>query len=137
MVGIATDYGLDGPGIESRCEARFSALVQTGPVAHPTSCIVGTGSFPGVNSGRSVTLTLHPLLVPWSRKIRAVPLFPLRAVRPVRSLSSCTRVRFTCTATLRGYLYTFMIRYSLVFLRMRNTREKNSYRKSKHTFYGQ
>ena len=24
-VGIATDYGLDGPGIESRWEARFSA----------------------------------------------------------------------------------------------------------------
>ena len=32
-VGIATDYGLDGPGIELRCGggARFSAPVQTGP----------------------------------------------------------------------------------------------------------
>jgi hypothetical protein len=28
--------------------ARFSALVQTGPVAHPASCTMGTGSFPGV-----------------------------------------------------------------------------------------
>ena len=28
--------------------ARFSALVQTGPAAHPTSCTMGTGSFPGV-----------------------------------------------------------------------------------------
>jgi len=27
---------------------RFSALVQTGPGAHPASCIMGTGSFPGV-----------------------------------------------------------------------------------------
>jgi hypothetical protein len=30
-VGIATPYGLDGPGIESRWGARFSAPVQTGP----------------------------------------------------------------------------------------------------------
>ena len=32
--------------------ARFSAPVQTGPGAHPASCTMGTGSFPGVNSGR-------------------------------------------------------------------------------------
>ena len=63
-VGIATVYGLDGPGIESRWGARFSAPVQTGPGAHPASCTTGTGSFPGVKSGRGVTLTSHPLLVP-------------------------------------------------------------------------
>ena len=40
-VGIATGYRLDGPGIE------FSAPVQTGPGAHPVSCIMGTGSFLG------------------------------------------------------------------------------------------
>jgi hypothetical protein len=28
--------------------ARFFAHVQTGPGAHPASCIMGTGSFPGV-----------------------------------------------------------------------------------------
>ena len=28
--------------------ARFSAPVQTGPGAHPASCTMGTGSFPGV-----------------------------------------------------------------------------------------
>ena len=61
--GIATGYGLDGQGIESRWEARFSALVQTGPGAHPASCAMVTGSFPGVKSGRGVTLTPHPLLV--------------------------------------------------------------------------
>ena len=58
---------------------------------------MGTGSFPGVKSGRGVTLTPHPLLVPWSRKSRAIPLFPLWAVRPVQSLSACTRVHFTFT----------------------------------------
>jgi hypothetical protein len=77
-VGIATDYGLDGPGIESfslsvfrlipeqfqtnkvhdtsknRAKkkipvgTRFFAHVQTGPGAHPASCTMGTWSFPGV-----------------------------------------------------------------------------------------
>jgi len=42
-----TGYGLDGPGIESRWGARFSAPVQTGPGAHPASCTMGTGSFLG------------------------------------------------------------------------------------------
>jgi len=95
VVGIATDYGLDAPGIEPRWEARFSAPVQNGPGAHPTFCTMGTGSFPGVKSGRGVTLTPHPLLVPWSWKSRAIPLLPLWAVGPVQSLSACTRVHFT------------------------------------------
>ena len=73
-VGIATGYGLDGPGIESRWGARFSAPVQTGLGAHPASCTMGTGSFPGVMSGRGVTLTTHPLLVPRSWKSRAIHL---------------------------------------------------------------
>ena len=47
-VGIATRYGLQGPGIESRRAARFSAPVQTGYGAHPSSCTMGTGSFLGV-----------------------------------------------------------------------------------------
>jgi hypothetical protein len=50
-VGIATGYGLDGPGIEYRLGARFFAHVQTGPGAHPASSTMGTGSFPGVESG--------------------------------------------------------------------------------------
>ena len=61
VVGKATGYGLDGPGIESRgVGARFPAPVQTGPGANPASCTIGTGSFPGVKSGRGVTLTPHP-----------------------------------------------------------------------------
>jgi len=46
-VGIATGYGLKGPGIESRWRQDFSLPVQTGPGAHPASCTMGTGSFPG------------------------------------------------------------------------------------------
>ena len=73
---VATGYGLDGPGIESRWGAGFSAPVQTGPGAHPASCTMGTGSFAGVKSGRSVTLTPHTFLVPWWWKGRAIPLLP-------------------------------------------------------------
>ena len=46
-VGTATRYGLDGPGIESRWGARFSAPVQTGPGAHPATSTIGTWFFPG------------------------------------------------------------------------------------------
>ena len=80
--------------------AGFSAPVQTGPGAHPASCKMSIGSFPGVKSGLGVTLTPHPLLVPWSRKSRAVPVLPLWAVRPVQNLSACTRVTFTFTFLL-------------------------------------
>ena len=60
-VGIATRYGLDGPGIESVCVwggGGFSAPVQTGRGAHPASHIIGTGSSPVVmRPGRGVD---HP-----------------------------------------------------------------------------
>jgi hypothetical protein len=57
-VDIATGYGIDGPGIEFRWEVRFSATVQTGPVAHPASNTMGTVSFLEVKrSGRGVD---HP-----------------------------------------------------------------------------
>ena len=72
-VGIATDYGLDGPGSNPGWDEIFRP-VQTGPGAHPASCTMGTGSFPGVKCGRGVLLTTHPLLVPRSWKSRAIPL---------------------------------------------------------------
>jgi len=45
-VGIATDYGLDVTGSNPGGERDFPP-VQTGPGAHPASCKMGTGSFPG------------------------------------------------------------------------------------------
>ena len=46
-VGIATRYGLDGPGIESRWGGGggFSAPAQIGPGAHPASYTMCAGSF--------------------------------------------------------------------------------------------
>jgi hypothetical protein len=55
--------------------ARFYAPVQTGPGAHPDSCTMGTGSFPGIESGRGVTLAPHPLLVPKSKNRVALYLY--------------------------------------------------------------
>jgi len=83
---------------------RFSAPVQTGPGAHSASCTRGSGSFLGVKSGRGVTLNPHPLLVPWSRKRRTIPLLPLWVVRPVQSLSACT---------VQLYLYSPYVPYGL------------------------
>ena len=55
VVSIATRYGLNGPGIESRWGARFSAPVQTCPGAHPASYTMGTEFFPGLKRpGRGV-----------------------------------------------------------------------------------
>jgi hypothetical protein len=46
---------------------------------------MGTGSFPEVKSGRGVTLTPHPLLVPRSKKqSRAILLLSLRAFVPYK-----------------------------------------------------
>jgi len=100
-------------------EAGHSAPVQTGPGPHPASCTMVTGSFPGVKSGRGVKLTPHPLIVPRSRKSRAIPLLPLWAVRPVQSLSACKRVHFfllmkrvvSGNATKEQYPFSLIVLY--------------------------
>ena len=72
---------------------RFSSPVQTVPGVHPAFCTIDTGSFQGVKSGRGVTLTSHPLPVPWSWKSRAIPLLPSVPVQysyTSTPLSACT-----------------------------------------------
>jgi hypothetical protein len=79
-VGIATGYGLDGPGIESRWGRDFPHL--SSPALEPTQPPVQwvPGLSHGVESGRGVALTPHPLLVARSKKqSRAIPLLSLRA----------------------------------------------------------
>jgi len=127
-VGITTSYGLDGPGIESRWGARFSAPAQTGPGAHPASCTMRKRSFPGVKSGRGVTLTPHPLLVLWSRKGRAITLLPLWArtgctepqclystaitLLPLWALTGCTEPQ----CLYKGALYRYLVIYVVMGL---------------------
>ena len=67
---------------------------------------MGTASFPGVKSVRAVMLTLHPLLVPWSRKGRAIPLLPYGPYDLYRSsvpVQGCTLpLPFVCNSA--GFL---------------------------------
>jgi hypothetical protein len=71
VVGIATRYGLEVPGIES----RWGEIFRTYPdrLWGPTSLLHnGYRLFPGGKGGRNV-MTTHPLLVPRLRKSWAVP----------------------------------------------------------------
>jgi hypothetical protein len=78
-VGKATELRAGRSGDRILVGARFSAPVHTSSGAHPASCTMGTESFLGVESGRGVTLTSHPLLVPRSKsRGRAIPLLSLR-----------------------------------------------------------
>ena len=130
VVGIATELRAGRSGDRIPVGARFSATVQTGSGAHPASCTMDSGSFPGVKSSLGVTLTPHPLLVLRSWKSIAIPLppygpyglyrtsvpvqgctlplpkstpiplLPLWAVRSVQSLSACRKVHL--------YLYLYL-----------------------------
>jgi hypothetical protein len=113
-VGIATGFGLDGPGIESRWRRVFPHLSRPnlGPIQPPVQWVPSFSR--GVKSGRGVTLTPHSLLVPWSRKSRAIPLLPIWAVRPVQSLSACTRVTFPLHFIT--YLNLDLIFYILIYI---------------------
>ena len=80
------------------------------PWGPPSLCKVGNKPFPGVKSGRGVTLTPHSLLVRWSWKSRSIPLLSLWAVRPVQSLSACTRVHFTFYLTyIEGKIFVSLL----------------------------
>ena len=93
-VGIATGYGLDDSGIES----RWGEIFRTSPDQPwgPTSLLYnGYRLFPWGKERPRGAADPSRLLVPWLRKSRAIILLPLWAVRPVQSLSACTRVHFT------------------------------------------
>jgi len=84
-VCIATGYGLDGPGIESRWGGgEIFRTCPDRPWGPPSLLYNGCRVFPGGKERPGVTLTPHPLLVLWSRKSRAIPLLPVWAVRPVQ-----------------------------------------------------
>jgi hypothetical protein len=74
--------------------ARFFASVQTGPGAHPASCTMGTGSFPG-EKRPGLGADHPPLLAPRSRKSRVIPLLPLWAF-----------------GSVTGYLYLYSLAYA-------------------------
>jgi len=70
------------------------------PWGPPSLLYNGYRLFPGGKERPGRDADPSPILVPWSRKSRVIPLLPLRAVRPVQSLSACTRLHFTFTFTM-------------------------------------
>ena len=101
-VGIATELRAGRSGDRIPMGARFFA-VQTGPGAHPASCTMGTGSFPGVESGRVVTLTPHPLLVPRSKNRVELYLYsPLGPSLPIKRVKPTYLPNLSRTSFPRG-----------------------------------
>jgi hypothetical protein len=93
VVGIATRYGLEGSGIES----RWGEIFRTYPdrLRDPPSLLYnGYRLFPRGEGGRGVMLTTHPVLVPKLRKSWAIPPLTL----------------WVLLGLLRGSLYSFIIR---------------------------
>ena len=75
--------------------ARFSAPVL--PCSPPSLLYNGYRAFPGGKERPGRDADPSP---PSSAVVRAIPLFPLWALRPEQTLSACTRVHFTTPARL-------------------------------------
>ena len=106
IVGIATRYRLDGPGIESRWRLDISAPVQTGAGAHPVFYTMVTGSFPGVKRlGRGVE---HPPHLAPRVKSTAIHLFHFS------SIVACSRVNFTLHIGGRSSIRNVRTRHAVV-----------------------
>ena len=73
LVGIATDYGLDGPGSNSDGDEIFFPFVLAAWSTQPP--VYGYRIFPGVKCGRGTLLTTRPFLVPrsWKSSARLLP----------------------------------------------------------------
>ena len=88
-VGIATLFWMDGPGIESRCRARFSAPVQTDSGAHPASYTRGTWS---LSQGVKMPWLGVGHLTPSSAEVKERVDITLR---PLRAFMAYSRVNFS------------------------------------------
>ena len=77
--------------------ARFSAPVQTGPGAHPASCTMGKGSFPGLKSGQGVTLTPHPFQCRGEERVELYLYSPYGSYGLYRASLPVQRCTFTLT----------------------------------------
>jgi hypothetical protein len=116
--GIGTRYGLDGPGIESRCWRDF--LCHSGQSRDPTSLQkIGMGSFPWMK--RSQPEADHPppstaMLRIGRSYIHCVGLttLPLSCGKSLEILeASCSQSPRGMSSPVMGYVYPFSTNYVL------------------------
>jgi hypothetical protein len=105
-VGIATRYGLEGPGVAS----QWGEIFRTYPdwLRSPPSLLYnGYRVFPGGKGGRGVMLNAHPLLVLRLRKSCAIPPLTLWIFRGLLRGSlycfSVMKLCFITTVTVSNY----------------------------------
>ena len=108
-VGIATVYGLDGPGIESQWRRNFPHLSRP-------AMQMGTWSFPGAMCGRDVTLIPHHLPVPRSKQSNTSTL--------LKGLRGCERVKSTY---LFSWLYSSLKKQLASFYSVKDTQNPASF----------
>ena len=100
-LGIATGYGLDGPGSNPGGGEIFRTCSDR-PWGPPSLLYNGYRVFPWGKERPGRDADPSPSSSAEVMKGRAIPLPPpLWAVRPVQSLSACTRVTFTFTLPMQ------------------------------------
>jgi len=107
VVGIATGYGLDGPGIESRRGREFPHLsrLALGP---PILLYNGYRVFLGGKEGPGLDADLStPSSAVVEKRVQLYLYSILWAVRPVQSLTACTTVHYIvdsnmCVVSIQG-----------------------------------
>jgi len=110
-VSIATGYWLDGPGIETLWSEIFRTCPDR-PWGPPSLLYNGYRVFPGGKSGWSVTLTLHPLLVPGQERVELYVYSPCgpyglyRASVPVQGCSLPLTILLSITS-----MYSFKLHF--------------------------
>jgi hypothetical protein len=117
-VGIATRYGLDGPGIESRWGARFTARVQTGRGVHPDFYTMGTGSFSGVRRPGRVVGYPPPSSAEVKERVELYLYSPSGPSCPVLWWTLRLPLPFTCFLYCEPFLKVLMIGFRFICSRV-------------------